>query len=115
MNKENRQALAIAPGVVLQKAAGHSPGSQVVFVMLAGGREFLFVGDIVWNRDAITELKYRPRLITDLFLGEDRQAVLHQLRALRNLHDAGEVAIVISHDARTFASADLIEGFTIAH
>jgi glyoxylase-like metal-dependent hydrolase (beta-lactamase superfamily II) len=106
-------AMAIAPGVVLQKAAGHSPGSQVVFVRLASGRELLFVGDVVWNRDAITELKYRPRLTTDLFLGEDRQAVLQQLRALRNLYDTGEVAIVISHDARTFASADLIEGFAV--
>lgn len=106
-------ALAIAPGIVLKKAPGHTPGSQMVFVTLADGREILFVGDVVWNLDALTELKYRPRLVTDLVLGEDRAAVLDQIRALRNLHDAGDVAIVVSHDRRTYASARLEDGFVI--
>ena len=106
--------LAIAPGIVLKKAPGHTPGSQMVFVTLADGRELLFVGDVVWNLDAVTELKYRPRLVTDLVLGEDRAAVLDQLRALRNLHDKGEVAIVVSHDERTFANAGIEHGFVIA-
>ena len=106
--------LAIAPGVVLKKAAGHTPGSQMIFVKLASGEEMLFVGDVVWNEDAITELKYRPRLVTDLFLGEDRRAVLHQIRALRDLDDAGGVSIVVSHDARTYESANLEEGFALS-
>lgn len=106
--------LAIAPGVVLKKAAGHTPGSQLIFVKTASGQELLFVGDVVWNYDAITELKYRPRLVTDLFLGEDRAAVLGQIRALRNLDDAGGVSIVVSHDARTYEQADLREEFVLA-
>ncbi len=106
-------ALAIAPGVVLKKAPGHTPGSQMVFVTLADGRELLFVGDVVWNLDAITELLYRPRLITDLVIGEDREAAIHQLRALRDLYDEGEVAIVVSHDQRTHASAAIEHGFSL--
>jgi hypothetical protein len=86
--------LAIAPGV--------------------SGQELLFVGDVVWNYDAITELKYRPRLVTDLFLDEDRGAVLDQIRALRNLDDEGGVSIVVSHDARTYKRARLREGFALA-
>jgi glyoxylase-like metal-dependent hydrolase (beta-lactamase superfamily II) len=53
--------LAIAPGVVLKKAQGHTPGSQMVFVALASGSELLFVGDVVWNFDAVTQLKYRRK------------------------------------------------------
>ena len=106
-------AMAIAPGVVLKKARGHTPGSQMVFVTLASGEELLFIGDVVWNLDAVTELKYRPRLVTDLFLGEDRAAVLDQLRALRDLYDEGTVPIIVSHDSRTFRQPGLSEGFIL--
>ena len=106
-------AIAIAPGIVLKKAPGHTPGSQMVFVTPKDGRELLFVGDVVWNFDAVTELKYRPRLVTDLVLGEDRDAVLDQIRALRNLHDAGGVSIIVSHDARTYATVGIEKGFVI--
>lgn len=104
-------AIAIAPGVVLKRAAGHTPGSQMVFVLLNDGREFLFLGDVVWNLDAITMLKYRPRLITDLLLDEDRAAVLDQIRALRTAYDEARVALVVAHDARTFSDGAIVEGF----
>lgn len=100
-------AVAIAPGVVLKKAPGHSPGSQLVFVTLADGRELLFIGDVAWNMDALVELKYRPRFTTNLFLGEDRDAVLNQFRALHDLIQAGEVTVVVSHDPRARADYGL--------
>lgn len=103
-------AIAIAPGVVLKKAPGHTPGSQMVFVTLAAGGELLFVGDVVWNLDAITDLVYRPRLITDLIVGENREQAIHQLRALRDVYDRGDVSIVVSHDRRTHASAAITVG-----
>ncbi len=106
-------AVAIAPGVVLKKAPGHTPGSQLVFVALGNGRELLFVGDVVWNLDAITDLVYRPRLITDLIIGENRETAIHQLRALRDLYDRGGVAIVVSHDRRTHESAGIETGFSL--
>ncbi len=91
--------LAFAPGVVLVKAAGHTPGSQLLYVALADGNEFLFIGDVAWHMDAIRRLHYRPRLVTDHFLNEDRRAVLAQFRALHDLDKAHpEVQIVVSHD-----------------
>jgi glyoxylase-like metal-dependent hydrolase (beta-lactamase superfamily II) len=91
--------LAVAPGVVLIEAPGHTPGNQIVYVRTGAGRELLFIGDVAWHMDAIRNLHYRPRLVTDFFLGEDRRAVLHQFRALHDLaRDHPEVQIVVSHD-----------------
>ena len=89
----------VAPGVVLIEAAGHTPGSQMVYVALRDGRELLFLGDVAWHMRQIEELHYRPRLITDLFLGEDRAAVLGQFRTLHELNQTGELEFVVSHDA----------------
>jgi glyoxylase-like metal-dependent hydrolase (beta-lactamase superfamily II) len=90
---------ALAPGVVLIKAPGHTPGTQMIYVQLADGKELLFLGDVAWQMDQIRELWYRPRLVTDLFIGEDRDAVLAQFRTLHDLA-AGEPAVqlVVSHD-----------------
>lgn len=93
-------AVALAPGVVVKKAPGHSPGSQLVFVRLASGRELLFVGDLAWNRDALENLSYRPRIITELIIDEDSLATRHQFRAMHDLMASGELEIVVSHDPR---------------
>jgi glyoxylase-like metal-dependent hydrolase (beta-lactamase superfamily II) len=95
---EYERAYALAPGVVLVKAAGHTPGSQMVFVQLADGKEYLFLGDVAWHMAQIRELWYRPRLVTDFFLGEDRDAVMAQFRALHDLASREPVQIVASHD-----------------
>ncbi len=89
----------VAPGVVLIKAAGHTPGSQMVYVQLADGKELLFLGDVAWHMDQIRKLWYRPRLITDLFIGEDRHSVMAQYRTLHDL-EVREPALVLvsSHD-----------------
>jgi glyoxylase-like metal-dependent hydrolase (beta-lactamase superfamily II) len=109
---EYADALAVAPGVVLKRAAGHTPGSQLVYVQLADGQELLYVGDVIWNRDALTELRYRPRFVTDWLLGEDRQATIQQLRSLRDLFDREvDVQIVIAHDARTHVHPAIRDGF----
>jgi glyoxylase-like metal-dependent hydrolase (beta-lactamase superfamily II) len=95
---EYERYLALAPGVVLVKAAGHTPGSQMVFVQLADGKELLFLGDVAWHMDQIRELWYRPRLVTDVFIGEDRDAVLEQFRTLHDLALREPVQLVVSHD-----------------
>ena len=59
---------AAAPGIVLVKAPGHTPGSQLVFVKLASGKELLFIGDVAWHMDQIRQLWYRPRLVTDFYI-----------------------------------------------
>ena len=106
---------AIEPGVVLLAAPGHTPGSQLVYVRTQDGRELLLVGDVAWHGDQILELHYRPRLVTDFFLHEDRRAVLAQLRTLHDLvRDRPEIAVVVSHDrdqrARWIGSGVLEDG-----
>ena len=95
---------AIAPGIVLIKAAGHSPGSQMVFVQLSKDKEYLFVGDIAWHMNSITEIKPRPRLVSHFMLNEDRQAVHNQLFAISKLakKEPG-ISIVVGHDGDRMA------------
>jgi glyoxylase-like metal-dependent hydrolase (beta-lactamase superfamily II) len=89
---------ALAPGVVLVKAPGHTPGSQMVYVRLADGRELLFLGDVSWRRRNVEQVRERPLFMT-LMLGEDRQAVLAQLQALNALTRAEPgLALVPGHD-----------------
>jgi glyoxylase-like metal-dependent hydrolase (beta-lactamase superfamily II) len=93
------ETLAVAPGVVLRKAPGHTPGSQLVYVETGDGLEYLFIGDVAWHLDELTKLHYRPRLVTDLFLGEDRKAVLAEFRALHELMRGDpNLLVVVSHD-----------------
>ena len=91
--------LAIAPGVVLIRAAGHTPGSQMVYVKTASGQEYLFTGDVAWTMRNIDQVRERARLVTWWFLGEDRDAVLAQLKALNALKAAEpNLHIVPGHD-----------------
>jgi glyoxylase-like metal-dependent hydrolase (beta-lactamase superfamily II) len=91
---------ALLPGIVLVPAAGHTPGSQLVYVRLADGTELLLLGDVAWHMDQLRQLHYRPRLVTDWFLGEDRGAVMAQWRTLHGWITAHpEVHLVVSHDA----------------
>lgn len=89
-----------APGVVIQKAPGHSIGSQLIYVALQDGREFLFAGDIAWDYKSIKTGVSRPLLVSLLFLHEDRQAVADQLTALQKLAETEpNLNIVVAHDA----------------
>ncbi len=85
----------LAPGVVLQKAPGHSVGSQLVYVELASGARFLFVGDIAWSFDNIARQTGRPAL-AKLLMKEDRAAVASQLQAIARLPP--DVHVVVAHD-----------------
>jgi len=112
------EAQAIAKGVVLLAAPGHTPGSQLVYVERADGRTALFLGDVAWHSDQIRKLHYRPRLVTYV-LGENRAQVLGEFRALHELGVAHpEIAQVVSHDAdlREALLADglLVDGFELA-
>lgn len=86
---------SVAPGVVLQKAPGHTPGTQLIYVELASGVRYLFVGDIAWSEDNIRLGKGRPGFAT-LLMKEDRPAVASELRALAALPK--DVHVVVAHD-----------------
>ena len=108
------EAQALAPGVVLLAAPGHTPGSQLVYVERADGRTALFLGDVAWNAEQIRQLHYRPRHVTYV-LGENRAQVLGEFRALHELgRSHPEIVQVVSHDPeqRTALLADglLVDG-----
>ncbi len=107
--------LAVAPGVVLIRAPGHTPGSQLVYVKEVGGAEYLFLGDVAWHLRNIEVVRERARLVT-LMLGEDRDAVLGQLAALNALkRKEPQIHLVPGHDPDAVAELEkagqLVRGF----
>jgi len=90
---------AVAPGMVLIKSPGHTPGSQMVYVQTADGKEFLFIGDVAWHFRNIELQRERPRFVTQFTIEEDRAAVFGQLGALHRLHQTEpQINIVPGHD-----------------
>jgi glyoxylase-like metal-dependent hydrolase (beta-lactamase superfamily II) len=87
--------LPFAPGFVLIKAPGHTPGSQMIYVALGSGREYLFIGDSAWHMDGV-------RLIAGKdapWIKEDEDALMAQLRWLNELwRTEKNLFIVVSHD-----------------
>ena len=109
--------LALAPGVVLIKAPGHTVGSQLVYVRRADGRELLFLGDVAWHLRNVQTVRERPLFMT-LMIGEDRQRVLAELQTLHRLTiDEPGVKLVPGHDGEVVkALADeglLTKGFAL--
>ena len=65
----------VALGVVLIKAPGHTPGSQLVYVCRADGRKYLFMGDTVSMADNIRLRSQRLRFVTSVRGNSNRQQV----------------------------------------
>ncbi len=89
--------LPVAPGMVLIKAPGHTPGHQMIYVRLDSGREYLFIGDVAWTLANVTQLKLRPA-ITMRRINEDAAALGHQLRWIRAMMDREKLVVIPSHD-----------------
>ena len=110
-----RRYQAIAPGVVLIKAPGHTLGSQMVYVRRADGAEFLFTGDVAWQMRNIEAAREKARLVVFL-AGEDRTKVREELAGLHDLHAADpEIHMMPGHDAAAIESfvksGLLVKGF----
>jgi glyoxylase-like metal-dependent hydrolase (beta-lactamase superfamily II) len=87
--------LPFGPGVALIKAPGHTPGSQMVYVALESGREFLFIGDTAWHMDSVRLIKGKAAP----WIQEDEGALLAQLKWLNELYRTEkDLFIVASHD-----------------
>jgi glyoxylase-like metal-dependent hydrolase (beta-lactamase superfamily II) len=86
---------ALAPGLVLIKAAGHSPDHQMVYIALADGREVLHSVDVAWNFDNIRLVKGKAAP----WVKEDVPAVNGQLRWLNHISaNEKNVTILVTHD-----------------
>lgn len=91
------RVLPIAPGVVLIRAPGHTPGSQMVYVKLASGREVVLAGDVVWHSAGIAMQRQKPDSVSRQ-LGEDRTAIGHEIAWLQHDVAPAGIAIAVSHD-----------------
>lgn len=90
---------AVAPGVVVIPAPSHTPGSQMVYVRLADGREALFAGDIATLAVSWQELRARSRLVGDFLAPEDRAEVFAWLRTVQALKSQAPGLVVLpGHD-----------------
>jgi glyoxylase-like metal-dependent hydrolase (beta-lactamase superfamily II) len=89
---------ALAPGVVLIKAPGHTPGSQMIYVQRADGRELLLLGDVSWRLRNIELRRERPLFMT-LLIGENRDLVMGQFQTLHRIQSEQPLLrLVPGHD-----------------
>ena len=100
--------VALAPGIVLIKSPGHTPGSQMIYVRRADGVEFLFLGDVAWIMRNVQTQREKARLV-DWMADEDRVKVREELAGLNQLHvEHPEIHMVAGHDAAAIDS--LVKG-----
>ena len=90
-----QQYLPFGPGVVLIKAPGHTPGSQMIYVVLGSGREYLLIGDTAWHMDGVRYVKGKDAP----WIQEDENALIAQLTWLNGLYKTEKnLFIIASHD-----------------
>lgn len=106
---------AVAPGVVLIQTPGHTPASEMIFVRLASGREYLFAGDTASLAFNVEKGVPRSRLLADHLVQEDRTAVIGWVKALHALAQANRQLVILpSHDADWISRAAAKNGITMA-
>jgi glyoxylase-like metal-dependent hydrolase (beta-lactamase superfamily II) len=87
--------LPFGPGIVLIKSPGHTPGSQMVYVALQSGREYLFISDTAWHMDSVRLIKGKAAP----WIQEDDAALLAQLKWLNELYRTEKnLFLIASHD-----------------
>ena len=89
--------------VVVVPAPGHTPGSVIVFLTLPDGKRYALLGDLVWQREGITEREERPwlqRTLADLDPDAVRDGILRMSAIVARIPD---LTLVPAHDLRGFA------------
>ena len=85
----------VAPGIVVIPAGAPTPGSQMVYVHLADGREYVFAGPVAPYAMNVTELRTSSRL-AQLWQGaQDRAGAMRWLVTLRRLQREAPALIVV--------------------
>lgn len=84
---------------VLVPLSGHTPGSTGLYVTLKSGKQYFFVGDVVWNAAAIKD--ERPKMwLASKIADNDRDRTLESVVLLHRLQQANpQLIIVPAHDA----------------
>jgi len=94
--------------IVVVPAPGHTPGSVIVFVALPAGTRYAFVGDLVWQREGITQREERPwlqRTLADADAAGARAQLLHMAAIAARFP---QIRIVPAHDARAYVGLPVL-------
>lgn len=91
-----REPYAHSRGVVIVPTPGLHPGSRLVFVKLASGREYLFAGSLAPISQSWTDLRAPARLVTDRFRKDDRQEIHSWLMTLKALKRQAPALTIVS-------------------
>jgi glyoxylase-like metal-dependent hydrolase (beta-lactamase superfamily II) len=84
-----------APGMALIKAPGHTPGSQMIYVALESGKEFVLAGDVAWHMDGVRTMTGKDAP----WVKEDEAAINAELTWLNTLmRTEKNGTVVLSHD-----------------
>lgn len=84
-----------APGMALIKSPGHTPGSQMIYVALQSGKEYVFAGDVAWHMDGVRTITGKDAP----WITEDENAIKGELTWLNTLTKTEKnVTVVLSHD-----------------
>ena len=84
-----------APGMALIKAPGHTPGSQMIYVALQSGKEYLLTGDSGWLMDNVRLVRGKAAP----WITEDEPMVNAELAWLNEIDRTEKnITIVVSHD-----------------
>lgn len=89
------------PGVWVIDAGGHTPGSQIVVAQVGSGgvvRRYLFVGDIVNNRDGIEHNIPKPWVYRTFIVPESESRQDELRRFLKQVEDTAHAVPLVSHD-----------------
>jgi glyoxylase-like metal-dependent hydrolase (beta-lactamase superfamily II) len=85
----------LAPGMALIKAPGHTPGSQMIYVALDSGKEFILAGDVAWHMDGVRAMTGKDAP----WVKEDEAAIADELKWLNQLtRTEKNLNVVLSHD-----------------
>jgi glyoxylase-like metal-dependent hydrolase (beta-lactamase superfamily II) len=81
--------------MVLIKSSGHTPGSQMIYVVLQSGKEYVFAGDVAWHMDGVRQIRGKDAP----WITEDEPNMAAELSWLNTLMKTEpNVSVVISHD-----------------
>jgi glyoxylase-like metal-dependent hydrolase (beta-lactamase superfamily II) len=85
----------LAPGMALINSPGHTPGSQMIYVALDAGNEFILAGDVAWHMDGVRTMTGKDAP----WVKEDEAAIADELKWLNQLtRTEKNLNVVLSHD-----------------
>jgi glyoxylase-like metal-dependent hydrolase (beta-lactamase superfamily II) len=85
----------LAPGMALIKAPGHTPGSQMIYVALDSGKEFVLAGDVAWHMDGVRTVTGKDAP----WVKENEPEINAELKWLNGLMKTEKnLTVVLSHD-----------------